>query len=684
MNNASTVSRMGLDGAIVTLAPLLLLLAFTGTEITGLTTLGTLAIIEQWRFAIGVLSALLGMGFGLRLFQKGQSARWLGAGSALCGAVAVAPYALENPFAALLTLIILIGFGFVLVDFTIPKVFYNADETEKRRQRAWWSAFSLPLALLVSLIPGVANTALSAYIMLLCLGIAQFLFYRWAQKQDSSIYCVIPFGIAVGALSILVLFLLNSSSYLMSVAYIWGLTLISSFVSLVALPRNQFFFEQSNSGWDILLNHPARILLTTFLMLCGAGTLLLMLPVSTVDGIHVIDAAFTAVSAVCVTGLIVMDTPRDFTLTGQAFLLLLIQLGGLGIMSLTTVTLHTLGHRLSLRQERLLTSMTQTDHKDLLKALFTILKFTFITELAGALSLAALFWQLGDSWGQALWRGSFTAISAFCNAGFALQSDSLIPYQNQGMILYVISALIIFGGLAPAVSLMIPRWFRRQRLPASANIALATTLALLLSGTLMIAAFEWNGILAGLTPFDKLHNAWFQSVTLRTAGFNSVDLAPITGPTFLIMVFFMFIGGSPGGTAGGVKTTALGVMALTFWSHITNRKDVIVSYRKVPPAIIYQAVTIIISGLIVLFVTLMMLELTQQISVRELVYEAASAVGTAGLSIGATGKLDEIGKLIIIVAMFAGRIGPMTLFILLGNEAPRPVKNYPDAKISLT
>lgn len=684
MKAVSPVSRMGMDGAIITLAPLLLLLAFTGTEVTGFTTLRSLEILEQWRVGLGALSALCGVVSGWQLFKNLKSARFFGFCSALGAVLAGLPYAIENPFVALISLIALILFGFSLAEFTIPKAYYNASPVEKKRQRAWWSAFSLPLALCLSLVPGVANTALSAYVMLLCLGIAQFLFFRWASYAETRRYRWIPSGILAASGGILTTFFLAHISYLTAIAAIWGLALISSLISLMALPRNHFFFEQQSSGWDLLLNHPARILLTTFFLLCASGTLLLMLPVSTFEGIRLIDAAFTAVSAVCVTGLIVKDTPVDFTLTGQAFILLLIQLGGLGIMSLTTVTLHTLGHRLSLRQERLLTSMTQTDHKDLLNALFTILKFTFITEIIGALALSGFFLHLGDSLPMALWRGFFTSISAFCNAGFALQSDSLIPYQNQSFILHIISTLIILGGLAPAVVLMIPRWFRRKALPASGHVALVTTGVLLLSGTLMIAAFEWNGILQGLTAFDKLQNAWFQSVTLRTAGFNSVDLAPITGPTFLMMVFFMFVGGSPGGTAGGVKTTALGIMALTFWSHITNRSEVIVSYRRVPSGIIYQAVTIIMSGLIVLFLTIMMLELTQQISARELIYEAASAVGTAGLSIGATGKLDEIGKLIVILAMFAGRIGPMTLFILLGNESPRPVKKYPDAKISLT
>jgi trk system potassium uptake protein TrkH len=387
---------------------------------------------------------------------------------------------------------------------------------------------------------------------------------------------------------------------------------------------------------------------------------------------------------VCVTGLVVLDTPNDFTLVGQIFILLLIQLGGLGIMSITTVALQAMGRRLSLKHERLLASMTDTNHQDLIRALATILKFTLLAEGLGALSLTMLFYASGDQFSQALWRGLFTAVSAFCNAGFALQTDSLIPYQANPFVLHIVAGLIVFGGMAPATSLIVPKWVRGKPVPISARIALITTVALLIAGTFFVLAFEWNGVLGGLSIVDKIQNAWFQSVTLRTAGFNSVDIANISSPTLLIMIAFMFIGGSPGGTAGGVKTTTIGILAMTFWSNVTNQNQIITQNRRIHSGTIYRAVTVLVSGMAIWFVVVLMLQVTQEISSRDLIFEATSAIGTVGLSTGATPLLDEIGKVIIIIAMFAGRIGPITLFMLLNDDQAVSDTRHPVESVSIT
>ncbi|MEA2061718.1 MAG: potassium transporter TrkG [Thermodesulfobacteriota bacterium] len=289
-----------------------------------------------------------------------------------------------------------------------------------------------------------------------------------------------------------------------------------------------------------------------------------------------------------------------------------------------------------------------------------------------------------DTMGMAAWRGIFTAVSAFCNAGFALQSDSLILYQSNGLILNTVAVLIIFGGMAPATSLMVPRWILGKPVPIPAKIALNTTVILLITGTFFMMAFEWDGVLSPLSIGDRIHNAWFQSVTLRTAGFNSVDIAAIASPTFLVMVAFMFIGGSPGGTAGGVKTIAMGILAMTFWANITNRNDVVTQNRRIHPSTVYRAVTIVVSGMVIWFMVVLMLQVTQQISAGALIFEATSAIGTVGLSTGATPFLDEIGKIIIIIAMYAGRIGPMTLFMLLSDAHSVSDSRCPEEKISLT
>ena len=324
---------------------------------------------------------------------------------------------------------------------------------------------------------------------------------------------------------------------------------ISSLLTLLILPASQKgLVEHREKWWEPFLNHPARALITTFFALCLLGTLLLQLPWSaTGQQLSFINAAFTSVSAVCVTGLTVVDTQLDFTVFGQVCLLLLIQLGGLGIMTITTVALHALGKRLSLRQERLLTTLTETSHQELIHSLVTIVKFTLIIETIGALLLACGFFLSGSSWSNALWKGVFTSVSAFCNAGFALDASNLLPYQHQPLILYPVSVLIIFGGLAPSTCILVPRWIRGRRIDLAPRVALVTTATLLGIGACSFLVFEWDHALDGLSFADKLTNAWFQSVTLRTAGFNSVDLSGVLSPTLLVMLFSMFIGGSPGG-----------------------------------------------------------------------------------------------------------------------------------------
>jgi trk system potassium uptake protein TrkH len=507
--------------------------------------------------------------------------------------------------------------------------------------------------------------------------IAQALFAHWAIEKKSVLYFLVP---VVGIISVGLALVLSAADM------VPGIAVGVSVISVMSLPRRKTIIETQKPFWEIFLSHPARVLLVTFLGLCIMGTFLLLLPMAGENtSIKLVDAVFTAVSAVCVTGLIVLDTPNAFSEYGQFFILVLIQLGGLGIMGITTVGLHTMGRRLSLKHERVLASITDTSHKDLVQSLITILKFTFVAESMGAVFLAIMFYTAGDTASQAVWRGIFTAVSAFCNAGFALQSDSLMSYQTKPLVLHIVAILIIFGGMAPATSLIIPRWLSGKTVPIPARIALTASIALLVLGTVFIMAFEWDGLLAGLSFSGKIQNAWFQSATLRTAGFNSLDIAAIANPTFLLMLVFMFIGGSPGGTAGGVKTTTVGILALTFYANITNREEVILQNRRISAVTVYRAVTIVAAGLLLWFGVVLMLEVTQpQIPVRDLIFEVTSALGTVGLSTGATPLLDEIGKIIIIIAMFCGRIGPVTLFMLLSDGQKSSASRCPDAKIFLT
>ena len=443
--------------------------------------------------------------------------------------------------------------------------------------------------------------------------------------------------------------------------------------------------ERRDWWWDFLLTHPAWVMFLTFFLLAFCGTLLLLLPgISRTSGsIPVIDAAFTSVSAVCVTGLTVLDTGRDFTLVGQLAILLLIQLGGLGIMSIATVALGIIGRRLTLHQEYLMSSITDIEQHNLFDALLLVFRFTFLVEAIGAVVLTVLFLSEGVTFDRALFEGCFTAVSGFCNAGFSLQSNNLIAYQNSPAILATVGILIVLGGLAPATSLLIPAWLQGRTIPAAARITLLTTVILILIGSLLILLFEWNGALAGLNIVGKFSNAVFQSVTLRTAGFNSIDLVGIAAPTVIVMVLLMFIGGSPGSTAGGIKTTTVAVLAVAFWANITNHSEVIVFNRKISNKIVFRAMTIAIAAFLLLLVTSMMLVITQSASAGKLIFEAASALGTVGLTIGATAELDAMGKVIVMLAMFAGRIGPVTLFMLLNDGSTCRHLHRPDAKITL-
>lgn len=350
-------------------------------------------------------------------------------------------------------------------------------------------------------------------------------------------------------------------------------------------------------------------------------------------------------------------------------------------MGIATVSLHILGYRISVKHERMISALSNLDRQSIFNSLYNIFKVTFFIELTGAVFLTFLFLGEGDTLFQAIWRGFFTSVSAFCNAGFALQSDSLISYQDNPALLHSVSTLIIFGGLAPATTISLGKLFRKESIPASDKIIFTATLVLLFTGFIMVLLFEWDHTLSGFSVWGKIHNAWFQSVTTRTAGFNSIDMSKILNPTYMIILVLMFIGGSPGGTAGGIKTMTATILLSTFWFKISNRDDVILYGARIRNTYIIKAVTIFLSGFIIWFVMSVMLLTTQSVSGKEIIFEVTSAMGTVGLSMGATAKLDEMGKLIIIATMFIGRIGTLTLFMFLSDQPDTRKSRYPNAEI---
>lgn len=456
-------------------------------------------------------------------------------------------------------------------------------------------------------------------------------------------------------------------------------------IFLFALPRIHLSLRPP----DVLgLGHPQRLFVSTFFLLSLAGTILLLLPASSSGSVHVapIDAVFTAVSAVCVTGLIVLDTPVDFSLFGQLVILTLIQLGGLGMMTFSTAAFRILGQRMSLRHEVAIARLASPrDRGRVYESAAGIVGITVLLEGLGALVLSLLFWLEGAAPGRALWNGIFTAISAFCNAGFALQSDSLVPYQNSPLVLHAVALLIIAGGLSPALVLLLPAMVRRagRGISAQAKLSLSAALVLLVLGFGMMLAVEWDHALAGLDPLDRIHNAWFQSVTLRTAGFNSVDLAAVRPATLLGMMALMFVGGGPGGTAGGIKTTTLAILCLATLQAVRGQWVVTVFKRRISQASLQKASVVTLVFGMVLFAATSVLLLTQRMPAGTAIFEAVSALGTVGLSIGGTAALDSVGKVLVIATMFLGRVGPLSIFMLLGHGRPPDLIVRPEEEIDV-
>jgi len=446
-------------------------------------------------------------------------------------------------------------------------------------------------------------------------------------------------------------------------------------VALFILPRNAS--ELDAQWWDPILGHPERLFAATFVFLCILGTLLLAMPQSSASGVSIglENASFTAVSAVCVTGLSVVDTGTTFSPLGQVLLLLLIQAGGLGIMTFSTAALRLLGRRMSLRHEGVVARIVSPqDRSQVFSSTLRIVIFTLTVEAIGALVLWVAFIADGQEVGPALWQAVFTAISAFCNAGFGLEPNNLVFAQSNPIILHTVALLIIMGGLAPAVVLGLPRLIlRRGNVPPQVRMVAWVTAVLLAVGFLSYLALEWSYTLGGLSVGDKIHNAWFQSVTTRTAGFNSVDYGTIQTTTVLFMMVLMFIGGSPGGTAGGIKTTTLAILMLAVVAAMRGRSEIVSFGRTISVKTVFKAAAVTVAALATIFIGIILLLLTQDMPTRSAAFEVVSAVGTVGLTIGGTAELDAVGKAVIMVCMFLGRVGSLTLLMFLSQRGDHSV-----------
>ncbi len=420
-----------------------------------------------------------------------------------------------------------------------------------------------------------------------------------------------------------------------------------------------------------LYDRPAHLFILSFAGLILAGTVLLTFNAASTapGGIRLVDALFTATSAVCVTGLVTLDTPTAFTFAGQCAILLLIQLGGLGVMTLSTFATLLVTGRLELHESTALEAMVGADRPG---ALYPLLRFIVLSTLAfeGAVALLLfLFADPASGLARRAWESLFHAVSAFCNAGFSVRSDNLVGYAGNIPYLLVVSFAIIAGGIGFTV--LAAAWDglrgRGVRLPLHAKVACAMSALLLVGGTLAYAVLEWGNTLAGMSPLQKAANAWFQAVTPRTAGFNSVPFDALLPPTVLLMIALMFIGASPGSTGGGIKTTTAAVILLAVRAVMRGRGDVEAAGRAIPHATVMRAAALVSLSLAAVTLVAGLLLATQNDRFDRLLFEAFSAFGTVGLSTGATARLDDLGKLLVVFLMFLGRVGPLTLALMLGG-----------------
>jgi trk system potassium uptake protein TrkH len=433
------------------------------------------------------------------------------------------------------------------------------------------------------------------------------------------------------------------------------------------------------------MQRPALLVLATFAAIAGIGALTLTFPVAA-QGTRImpIDALFTSVSATCVTGLAVVDTPNAFTSFGEASILVLIQVGGLGMMVLSTFATVILGGRLTLRGEQALGQVLELNTPGHAYRLVRfIVASTLTIEAIGALLLTWRFMQHGVELPEAIWRGVFHSISAFCNAGFALQTDSVVMMQSDPLALLVIALLIIVGGLGFLVLSWL--WLRalrveRHRSPVQVRVVLWLSAGLIVLGAIAYASLEWQASLAGLSPFDKLTNAVFQSVSTRTAGFNSVDLTLMQPATLLVVVVLMFIGAAPGGTGGGIKVTTLAVLTAAIPGIVSSRGGATLFGRSVGPVILQRAATITVVAAMTATLALFLLLLSEDAPIEILAFEVVSALGTVGLSLGVTPNLSVTGKFVIIATMFIGRVGPLTLALALNRRSPSALA-YPETRL---
>lgn len=438
---------------------------------------------------------------------------------------------------------------------------------------------------------------------------------------------------------------------------------------------------------------PTRLIVSSFLVVIVTGALLLMLPFSTRNGITPVQAFFTATSATCVTGLVVLDTYQGFTLFGQTVVICLIQIGGLSLVTLASFFTLALRRRVGFRSMKLASESIGTSNvAEARGLLLVVMKLAAFFEGLGFLLLLPVF--VPEYGAEGIFISIFLSISAFCNAGFDILGRtqsyvSLMGYASNWYVQSIIMFLIVAGGLGFLVWHDLGQWRKTHHLSIHTKVVLFCTILLIVGGTVGFAFLEWNNpaTLGGMTAGNKIVNSMFQSISARTAGFNTIDLASMSSITKCMLCVLMFIGAAPGGTGGGIKVTTFSVILVTVASVVTGREDAQIFRRRIDKKTVYQALSIAMLSLgVVIFVTLVVFfNCGEVISPLDCLYEVVSAFGTVGCSVGVTGQMHPLALIITMITMFIGRVGPVSLAISLASQRREQGKFdiLPEGKISV-
>ncbi|WAJ27242.1 TrkH family potassium uptake protein [Antarcticirhabdus aurantiaca] len=434
------------------------------------------------------------------------------------------------------------------------------------------------------------------------------------------------------------------------------------------------------------LRHPARLVPLSFAIAVALGTALLMLPVSRAGpgGADFVTALFTATSAACVTGLIVVDTPTYWSPFGQGVILVLIQVGGFGIMTGATLLGLLVSRRLGLRTRLVAQAETRIlSIGDVAPALRLILAATLAVEALVWIVLALrLRLAYGEPWPGAIWNGLFHSVSAFNNAGFSTYTDNVMGFASDWLFLGPIMLAVAVGGIGfPVIADL---WRNRQpaRWSVHTKVTLLGSAVLLALGTLAVLAYEWSnpGTIGDAPLHERILGALFHSVVSRTAGFNSLDVAEMTTATLLVTNALMFVGGGSAGTAGGIKVSTAFVLLLTVWAEIRGEEDTVAFRRRLSSHVQRQALSVVVAALLIVAAATLYLETVTSFPLELIMFEVVSAFATVGLSAGITAQLPPSGELVLVVLMFLGRVGSITFATGLALAAGRRPYQYPEER----